>query len=259
MALRLKSFYKYLMIVLFFGLWELACRMGILNNLFIPPFSEIVVATWNLAVSDNLMEHILISLQRAVLGFMAAIIIGIPLGFLLGGWFKYLQLALTPIVEIFSQTNPFILFHILILFLGIGELPKIAIIGWACIWPIVFNTVQGIQHVNPVVLKAGRGFGLGRFKLFYKIVLPSVSPSIFTGLRLSAGYSLFMLIAAEMMGGSSGLGWLIKSSEENYEIQKIFSAALVIAFLGMIIDLLMYAVERKFMNRVEEDILNNEY
>lgn len=133
------------------------------------------------------------------------------------------------------------------------------IITWTCIWPIVFSTISGIQNANPYLLKAGRGFGLGRLKLFYKIVLPSTAPAIFVGLRLSAGYSFFMLIAAEMIGSSSGLGWLILNSQENYELLRIFSAAMVIAVLGLAVDISMEFAEKKIIRVGLEEVLNSEY
>lgn len=255
---RLLTF-KYISVVVFVLLWEAAGRSGLVNPLFIPPFTEVLGKTRDMLVDGVLLKHMEISLFRASLGFLTAVVIGIPLGLLLGGWFKKLQLALGPLLEIFSQTNPFVLFHIIMLFLGIGEATKVSIIAWVCVWPIVFSTISGIQNANPCLLKAGRGFGLGRLALFYKVVLPGTAPAIFVGLRLSAGYSFFMLIAAEMMGSSSGLGWLILNSQENYDILRIFSAAMVIAILGLAVDTAMEFAEKKIIRVGLAEVLNSEY
>ena len=94
-------------------LWETVSRLELVNPLFIPPFTEVLGKTREMLMEGVLLKHMEISLVRASLGFLTAMVIGIPLGLLLGGWFKKLQLALGPLLEIFSQTNPFVLFHII--------------------------------------------------------------------------------------------------------------------------------------------------
>jgi NitT/TauT family transport system permease protein len=232
-------------ILAFLLAWEFMSRVGLFNTMFIPPFSAVLVTTWDLMVSGHLVQDILISLMRAITGFLVAAIVAIPLGFLLGGWFKNTQSALEPLFEMAAQANPFILFHVIILFLGIGEATKITIIAWICIWPILFNTASGVRNVDAVLLKSALSFGLGKWVVFYKIVLPAAAPAIFTGLRLSAGYSFFLLIVAEMMGSNSGLGWFVLYSQENYNIQWIFSGAMLIGGLGLSIDLLVQYIEKK--------------
>lgn len=244
---------KNIAILIFLILWEVIPKLGLVDPSFVPPFSQVLATTWELIVSDNLIMHTLVSLGRALGGFIIAAIIAIPLGLLLGGWFPNLQLALEPLMDAFSQANPFILFHIILLFLGIGEATKIFIITWICIWPIMFSAISGIQNTDPVLLKSARSFNLGRWALFYKIVLPAAASSIFNGLRLSAGYSFFMLIAAEMMGASSGLGWLIISSQENFQMKWIFSAAMIITLLGLLIDSLMQFIEKRVIVWEETD------
>lgn len=232
-------------ILLFVLAWELISRIGLLNTMFVPPPSKVLVTTWNLLISGPLVQHISISLARAIAGFLVAAVVAIPLGFIMGGWFNNMQSALEPLFEMAAQANPFILFHVIILFLGIGEATKITIIAWICIWPILFNTASGVRNVDAALLKSALSFGLSKGAIFYKIVLPAAAPAIFTGLRLSAGYSFFLLIVAEMMGSSSGLGWFVLYSQENYNIEWIFSGAIVIGLLGLSIDLLIQYIEKK--------------
>lgn len=240
-------FYKFLIIFIFLSIWEISSKLEILDSQFIPSFSSILITLWDMLLSQNFLLSVGISVQRALLGFAISIIIGIPLGFLLGGWFSKLDLIAEPVIEIFSQINPFLLFHVFILILGIGESTKVSVIAWTCIWPIMFNTVYGIRNMDALILKEARSFGLGRWKLFHKVVIPAILPSIFVGLRISAGYSFFMLIAAEMMGASSGLGWLLLSYQQTYDIKRIFATALVIAFLGLITDIIIKTIQNKFV------------
>ncbi|MDA8234446.1 MAG: ABC transporter permease [Clostridia bacterium] len=257
MSFNLGFLRKNIAIPAFFITWELVSLAGLVHPLFIPPLSQVLTTIWELTVSGEMIEHILISLSRAFGGFLIAVTLALPLGLLLGGWFRNLQTALEPLMEVAAQANPFILFHVIILFLGIGEATKVTIIAWICIWPIVFNTISGIRNIDPVLLKSARSFGLERTALFTKVILPVAAPSIFTGLRLSAGYAFFMLVVAEMMGSSSGLGWLVQTSQESYNVSRLFSAALVIALLGLLIDTLMQFIEKKVIVWQDTSILES--
>lgn len=245
---RVKNFlFDKLAILLFLVIWEFVTRANLVNTMLFPPFSKVILAIGQLLSSGQLVTHSIISLERSIGGFLLAAVLAVPLGLIMGGWFRSLETAIKPLFEIAAQVNPFILFHVIILFLGIGEAAKITIIAWVCIWPILFNTASGIRNADSTLLKAGLSFGLSRFTVFYKIVLPAAAPAIFTGLRLSAGYSFFLLIAAEMMGANSGLGWFVLYSQENYNIEWIFAGATVIAILGVTIDLILKGAQKKLI------------
>lgn len=233
-------------IALFLIAWEVLPRLEIVPSVFIPPLSRVIAAIIELWSSGELAQNTLISLQRALGGYIAAVVLGLPLGLLVGGWFPRVQTALEPLMGLFAQANPLVLFHILILFLGIGELAKTFIIGWLCLWPITFSAIHGIQSVDPLLLKEARSFGIRRFRLFVSVVLPSAAPAIFAGLRLAAGYAFIMLVAAEMMGASSGLGWLVLSAQENYQVTHIFAGAAVITALALVVDGILKVIEKKF-------------
>jgi NitT/TauT family transport system permease protein len=236
---------KYACVLAFLLFWELFTRLGLLNPLFFPPFSVVVESIVQMFRVGLLGPHIQASLFRALTGFFLAVLVGAPLGLILGGWFKVLNETLELPLEIFSQINPFLLFHILILFMGIGESPKVAIVAWACLWPILFSSLNGAANVNPSVIKSGRAFGLNRWSLIFKIIWPAAAPTIFAGVRLSLGYSLFMLIAAEMMGASSGLGFLVLRSQEAFQLDRMYASVVVIAILGLVLDAFLYLVGRK--------------
>jgi NitT/TauT family transport system permease protein len=236
---------KILAIIIFLALWEVLPRTGLLNSQFIPPLSGVLLALRDLHESGELLTHTIVSLERAYYGLLVATVIGLPLGLLLGGWFPRIQTASEPLLNLFAQANPVILAHIIIFFLGIGQVAKTFTIAWLCIWPITFSTITGIRTVDSSLLKAARSLGLGRWQLFIRVVLPSATPSIFTGLRLAAGYAFIMLVASEMMGASSGLGWLILQSQENYNITRIFAGATVITFLAVISDGLIKLLENR--------------
>ena len=238
---------KYGCLLVFLLLWELLSRTKLINPVFFPPVSVILETIWKMLKTGEMLRHAGISLERALPGFFLAALLGVPAGLALGSWFKPVNRFFEAPLEVLSQLNPFLLFHILILFMGIGEAPKIAIVAWTCLWPITFCSMNGASSVNPALLKAGRAFGLTRLGLFTKIILPAASPLIFTGLQLGLGYSMFMLIAAEMMGASSGLGWLTLNSQETFQLKKMYSAVVVTAVLGLALDCLICLAGRKFL------------
>ena len=173
-------------ILLFLALWELAPLTGLVDPLFIPRFSGVLITIRDLYQTGEFLQHTRISLLRAFSGLAVAVVIGLPLGLILGGWFPRIQQATEPLMELCAVANPVILAHIIIFFLGIGETAKTFIIAWLCVWPITFSTITGIRSADDSLLKAARSLGLGRWQLFRLVVLPSAAPSIFTGLRLSS-------------------------------------------------------------------------
>jgi ABC-type nitrate/sulfonate/bicarbonate transport system permease component len=236
---------QILAILILLAAWEILPRCGVVNPLFIPPLSVVLAALRDINASGELLTHTVISLQRAFFGFSVAVLVGLPLGLLLGGWFPRIQQALEPLMELFAQANPVILAHIIIFFIGIGEGAKTFVIAWLCVWPITFSAITGIRTVDPVLLKAAGSFGLGRWRLFVRVVIPAAAPSIFTGLRLAAGYAFIMLIASEMMGASSGLGWLVVQSQESYNVSRMFAGAGMITLLAVVADALLRLVEKR--------------
>ena len=241
-------------IVALFILWECSSRWGWIDNQFFPAPSVILAEGWKLAATGELFLHVFVSLQRVFSGLGVAIVTGIPLGFMLVGWFPGLTQFLRPLLRILSQINAFSLFPVFVLFFGIGELAKFSVIFWSCLWPILFTTIAGVKEVDPLLVKVARSMGSGRLAVSARVLLPGALPSIFTGVRLGAAVAFLMLIAAEMIGSSSGLGWLVWNSSVNYSVPRLYLAATVIAALGMGLNRLLYFTEN-FSIRWKEAIV----
>jgi NitT/TauT family transport system permease protein len=234
-------------ILLFFALWELAPRAGGLLETFIAPPSVVLRTLWELLLTGELLGHVAVSLSRATAGFAVATLVALPLGFLLGGAFSSFERIVNPVLRFLGQVNPFSLSPLFIMLFGISELSKGAMIFWVCVWPILFNTITGVKGIDPLLVKAARSMGIGLPTLFCKVILPAASPGIFTGLKMGSGTAFFMLIAAEMIGASSGLGWLVWNAQINFQIPKLFAATAVISVLGMILNLLLALAEKRLL------------
>ena len=168
------------------------------------------------------------------------------LGLLIGG-FRRLAAIVDPLLQLFRQTSAFALFPVFILFLGIGELSKVAIIFWASFWPVLLSTVSGVKQVDRLLVNSALSMGASRRFIFFKVVLPASLPSIFTGVRLAGAYSITALVAAEMIGAHSGLGFLTLNSQETFQIPTMYAGILMLAVLGLLLNYLLALLERHLL------------
>lgn len=249
-----KSFQKIFGMIIFLILWEISSRTGIVNPIFIPPFSEVAETFGSLIMSGKLPYHTIISLKRSFAGFALGIAISIPLGILIGISNTF-ERFVDPVVQSFRQTSALALMPIFMLLFGIGEMSKILIILWGVQWPILLSTISGVKNADPLLIKCARSMGTGRLEIFRKVILPSAIPSIFTGIRLGGTYSILMLIAAEMIGADSGLGFFIFDSEVKYAIADMYSAIIMIALLGLTLNYVLVHLERN-ATRWKEDAIS---
>lgn len=226
-------------------IWEIFPRLGVVDATFLPPLSEVLADWWQLLRSGRLWEHAEASLIRSLSGFGLAIVITIPLGLVIG-WYKAVANLLNPLLEVFRNTAALALLPVFVLILGLGETSKIAIITYACAWPVLLNTISGVRTVDPLLIKSARSLGLGPLRLFQKVVLPAAVPTIFTGIRLAGAYSILILIAAEMVGAKAGLGYLINYAQYNFAVPDMYAGIITISAIGLIVNQLLVALERRF-------------
>ena len=232
-------------VVLLMGVWEVAPRIGLTDPVFLPPLSQVLVAFAELVTSGELTTHLSASLTRAGIGFAIALAVAIPLGVAIG-WYKPISDFLNPILELFRNTAALALLPVFILVLGIGETSKIALVVYACTFPVLLTTISGVRTVDPLLVKSARSLGLSSIRLFQKVVLPAAVPTIFTGIRMAGASSILVLIAAEMVGAKAGLGYLITYAQFNFQIEKMYAGIIAIAVVGVSINGALLALERHF-------------
>ena len=225
--------------------WELLPVLGVLDSYFIPPLHEVLRALWDLAASGELARHLKASLVRSGAGFALATIAAIPLGAAIA-WYRPVREFIQPVLEVFRSTAALALLPVFTLILGIGEASKIAIITYACFFPILLSTIAGVATVDPQLLRSAKVLGLSPVATFRKVVFPAAVPTIFTGIRISGAASILVLIAAEMVGAEAGLGFLIMYANFNFLIAKMYAAILVTALLGLAVNYGLVGLERRF-------------
>ncbi len=232
-------------LIVLLAAWEIAPRAGLVDPVFLPPFHEVVRALGDLAGNGQLAGNIEASLIRSLSGFALAVVVGVPLGVLIG-WYKPVSDVLTPLVQVFLNTAALALLPVFVLILGIGETSKIAIVFYACTWPILLNTITAVRTVDPTLLKLARSLDLSAPRLFVRIVLPASVPTIFTGIRLAGASAIVVVIAAEMVGAKAGLGYLINASQYNFAIPQMYAGIVTISVIGVVFNQLLVTIERRF-------------
>lgn len=231
-------------LLIFFFLWEVFCDLGLVSSLFLPAPSKVLLTFITLIMNGELIAHVKVSLYRALSGFFIAAIIAIPHGILIA-LSRTVEDISNPIVELFRPIPAAALIPVAILWLGIENASKILIIAFACYFPILLNTISGVRHVDLNLVNVAKLFEASRLQIVTKIILPSATPFIITGLRLSLAVSLILLIVTEMIGARAGLGFLILDAEYAFQTEKMFAGIFTIGMIGFIFNEIMLAIERR--------------
>jgi NitT/TauT family transport system permease protein len=213
-----------------------APRLKLVDAEFLPPLSQVLETILRMAGSGSLVTHVLLSSGRAAVGLLIALVLGLPAGLVLGYRYPGSYLTMVPSLRLLSHVNPFAMMPVFLLVFGIGESVKIAVVAWVALWPILFYAVTGALNVDRDLIKLGRSFGLSAGALLLRVVLPASFPAAFVGVRIAGGLVFFILVAAEMLGASGGLGWLVHNSAMNYQVRGIYAAALLVVVLGYALD-----------------------
>ena len=239
--------WKSTAVLAFLVLWELGPTYlaSPSTKVFLPPLHEVLAAWARLFEAGTIQGHITASLTRSVAGFGAALVAGVALGLLIA-WYGRLNSVLNPLLELFRNTAALALLPVFTLLLGIGEESKISIVAYAAFFPVLLNTIAGVKTVDPLLIRAARSLGLGSFRLFQKVILPSAVPTIFTVIRMAGTASILVLIAAEMVGAKAGLGYLIVNSQMSFLIPDMYAGILTVSVLGLAVNALLVALERHF-------------
>lgn len=231
-------------ILTFLAVWEIAPRAGLVDEVFLPPFTEVAQTFFELVGNGQLWDHISTSLTRALTGFVIAVAFAVPLGVAIA-WYRPVADFLNPVLELFRNTAALALLPVFVLVLGIGETSKVALVIYACAFPVLLNTISGVRTVEPLLVKSARSLGFSHLAIVYKVVLPAAVPTIFTGLRMAAASSILVLIAAEMVGAEAGLGYLITAAQLNFQIPDMYAGIIAIALVGLVFNAVLVFTERR--------------
>ena len=197
-----------------------------------------------LAQKGLLLKYVVASLFRVTMGFGLAVLIGVPLGLVLG-WFRPAFLAINPIIQALRPISPIAWIPIAILWFGVADAAPIFLIFLASLFPITVSSMAAVQNMQQVYLRAAQNFGLVGLPLFRRVILPAALPQIITGIRIALGVAWLVVVAAEMIAVNSGLGYLIidaRNAGKRYDL--VVAGMMMIGLIGLVLDLLVRKLER---------------
>ncbi|MDU4961202.1 MAG: ABC transporter permease [Sporomusaceae bacterium] len=228
------------------ALWEVICRSGLVSPLYLPSPSAVVAAAFEMTSSGEMLVNAKASLLRIVAGLFLGSAAGILIG-LATGFSRLAEAVGTPVIHALYPVPKIALLPLIILWLGIGELSKITIISLGVFFPVVINTHSGVKNVDPLLLKVAVSFRTSRLNLIRKVILPGALPMIFAGLKLAAGTSLLLLVAAEMIAAKEGLGAMILHYGDLMLTTKLMAGVFSLSLLGLLFNHSLNWIERKLI------------
>ena len=202
-------------------------------------------ALYSLIFDYDFWSSVYASLRRVVVGVSIAFLFGLPSGLLIG-FFSKLGLITYPPIQFLRMISPLSWMPIALLVFRGFESAIYFLITMATIWPIVLNTTLGVSHVNPQWIKMARNQGAKNYQLIFRIIIPSSIPYIITSLRLALGVAWIVLVPAEFLGISSGLGYIINDARDTMEYDRLMAIVISIGILGFILDGVLQLIQKRF-------------
>ncbi|MEO1403504.1 MAG: ABC transporter permease [Cyanobacteria bacterium J06635_1] len=232
-------------------LWEVTTRQGWVDELFLPSLSGIVTEFFAMAnkgyAGTPLMAHVLASLRRVFTAFGVGTLVGLLLGLLMG-YYKYVRSAFYIVTEILRPIPPLAFITLFILWFGIGEVSKILIILYAGALIVMLNTMAGVQSCPRDKILAARTLGANDLAIFLYVIFPAALPSIFTGLRVALSVDFGILVAAELLAGDLGIGYIIQDASVFFNVEALFVGILMIGCFGVISDFILRFISRRVVH-----------
>lgn len=227
--------------------WVLASHYGWANPLFLPPPAKVAEAFWRVATrgyqGSLLHEHLAASLARVLEGYLVACAIGIPLGLAMG-FSTRCKAVFDPLIEFYRPLPPLALYTLLVMWLGIGDLSKVALLFLAALPPLTISAMEAAKSVDVKYVKLGRSLGASRGDLLRHIYVPACLPGICTGMRISLGFTYTVLVAAEIVAADRGVGWMIWDASKFLLSDVVIMGLFVLAVTGLVLDWMVRRFER---------------
>lgn len=229
------------------ALAEWGTRAGWISPLTLPKPSDVFYTFIELYQSGQLFKHLLPSLSRLLVGSAIGVSAGISVGILIG-LFSYIRSGLVPLVAAIFPIPKIALLPLFVIWFGIDEGSKYALIAFGTFTPTVVATYGAVDNVDRTLIRMGQSFGLSWFSIVRKIVLPGAMPGILSGLRISLAIAIILLVAAEMLGAEYGIGAYILEAGSLYDLERLFVGVIILSLLGVIVSAGIGYAERRILD-----------
>ena len=226
--------------------WEAAARGRPDLAAYFPPASLVFVALGEIVRSGDLAGHMVASLRRFAEGYALAAALAVGSGLCFGVW-RRLHALFEPLIELLRPMPSVAVIPVAILFLGIGDEMKIAVTVYACSWPILLNTIDGVRSVDRVLVATAATFRLTPWERFWKVMLPAASPQIVTGLRVSLAIALILVTTSEKAVSNDGLGYYVLDLQRSFQMAEMYAAVVAIGIVGYALNGLFLFLDSRVM------------
>ncbi|MCX4458436.1 ABC transporter permease subunit [Streptomyces sp. NBC_01340] len=216
------------------------------TNVYWPPLRTILRTFPDVWTSERLRSDLVPSVLRLLTGYAAAAVVGVALGTVIGSY-RRVRAVCEPVLEFLRALPPPVLVPVIMLFAGIGDTMKIAVIASGCVWPILLNTVEGVRAVDSVMAETARSYGITGLARLRSVVLRAASPQIFAGLRQALSIGIILMVISEMFAASNGLGFTIVQFQRSFAIPDMWTGILVLGLLGFLLSVVFHVVERRVL------------
>ncbi|MDF2567357.1 MAG: putative transporter permease protein [Oscillospiraceae bacterium] len=225
------KWYKISSLIGFFAVWQFISYLNVSNNWFNPVFlpspSMIIETGYTYIVRGTLVTHLTDSFVRMFSGFAIGVLVSVIIGMLITSW-KWFDNMVMPVINLIGPIPVLAFLPMFLIWFGIGEGSKIALIAYATFIPMLGYVVEGIRNTDPYLIRSAISLGATKFQVFRKITFNSALPNIFVGMKASLAFTFSALVVAEMMGASTGLGFIIVDSKNWFKMSDMFMAATLI-------------------------------
>lgn len=242
--LSLKNIVVSLVILLV--VWQIAFWVSDVNAALFPSPLQAFNALTEMVSNGILFTHIGASMYRFAAGYVSSVIIAVLLGLVLGRMPKIFQ-YINPAVQLLRPITPMAWMPFIVLWFGIGDIPAIVIIFIAAFFPVLLSTVSAVGGIDPIYLKVSENFGIRQPQIMWKVIFPASFPQIANGIHLALGTAWVFLVAGEMVGAQSGLGYLVIDARNNLRADILFADIIVIGLIGLFLDTLLKAAEKQIL------------
>ncbi len=241
---------SFISMITVFIVWTMVTHFGWVSPLFMPSpaavWSAFVDVIQNGYKGNSLFSHIFDSLYRLAIAFILALVTAIPLG-LVSGSIKWIRAIFEPFIEFYRPLPPLAYYTLLVLWLGIEDGSKIALLYLAAFAPLYIAAMSSVQKIPQDRIRVGYSLGASKWHLFSEIILPSTLPDLFTGIRTAIGFTYTTLVAAEMVAATTGLGWMVLDASKFLRSDYVIMGIFIMAILAMLLDLVVRSIEKKLV------------
>jgi len=231
---------------IFLTAWEVFASIGLINAVLLPSPSTLFWAAGDLLRSGALLRHVSASIERVLVGFALAALIGLTLGVVLG-WFRTLSDFVKPLVEALRPIPPIAWTPLAILWFGVGNAPSYFLVFIGAVFPVFVSTYSAVRNIERTQINAALCLGATPSMLIWDVLIPGALPVIFPGLRIALGVGWMCVVAAELIAAQSGLGYMIQQSRFLLQTQFVLTGMIVIGIIGFTMNAVMTAIERRLV------------